>query len=166
MDTLSRKQQSKYNQLVKDLEIFKRSAKKTGKTLEKYLTDLKLEPEIATQLAVKAQQIEDISKARSETIAEVAKNHKNIPVPPSESNEFIFKSKPEEKMKDAIKGRVLDIIKWGIIIIFVSVAFKFLGPKYYFSVSEKGGELYRCNSITGQVERWDGRYEKSWIYLE
>lgn len=153
METLSRKQQSKYNRLVKDLHIFKKSAQKTGKTLERYLTDLNLEPEIAAKIAIKAQEIK-----------EVAKDHKNTPKPLSETKNYVFKSKPEAKMKDTIKERLLDVIKWGIIIIFISIAFYILYPKYYFT-GPKGHIWYRCNSVNGQVEYWD-RTTKSWIMRE
>ena len=160
METLSRKQQSKYNRLVKDLETFVRSAQKTGKTLETYLTDLNLEPEIAAKLAIKA-----------EKIKEVVEKHKISPEPSSgipelysENQEGNLGSKIEVKMQDVIKQWMADILKWAIIIIFVSYAFYLLYPKYYFT-GPNNNILYRCNSINGQVEQWN-RTTEDWTVLE
>ncbi len=123
------------------VEQDKRIEKYKRKSAGKVVTQL--EPEIAANLASKAQKIK-----------EVAKNHNNTPEPLSETKEYIFESKTKSKMKDAVKEKLLDVIKWGIIIFFISIAFYLIFPKYSFRGPD-GYVWYRCNSITGQVEKWD-----------
>jgi len=51
-----------------------------------------------------------------------------------------------------MKGRLLDIIKWSLIIIVGAVAFYLVYPKYYFGVNEAGRIVSRGNKIEGKVE--------------
>ena len=57
-----------------------------------------------------------------------------------------------------MKERILDILKWAVIILIAGVAFYVLYPKYHFHVRmDKRG-----NKITGVVEKWDSETGR-WI---
>ncbi len=51
-----------------------------------------------------------------------------------------------------IKEMLPDIIKWSLIFIIAGIVFYVAFPKYHFT-SIKGRPIYRCNKITGNVER-------------
>lgn len=59
-----------------------------------------------------------------------------------------------------MKERLLDVIKWGLIIVIAAIAFYIVYPKYYFG--DTGGKINsRGNKITGGVELlWDGKWER------
>jgi hypothetical protein len=48
-----------------------------------------------------------------------------------------------------MKERLLDVMKWGLILMIAGAVFYIVCPKYYFKLP------HRCNQITGQVEQWD-----------
>jgi hypothetical protein len=60
-----------------------------------------------------------------------------------------------------MKERLFDVIKWWLILIMAGIVFLAVYPKYYFT-GPKGHALYRCNKISGKVERWD-RSTSIWI---
>jgi hypothetical protein len=49
-----------------------------------------------------------------------------------------------------MKERLLDVIKWGLILIIAGVVFYMAYPKYYFN--SDGGLWTRGNKMTGKVE--------------
>jgi hypothetical protein len=62
--------------------------------------------------------------------------------------------------------KILDVIKWGLILIIAGAVFYVVCPKYYFD-----GPAIRCNKITGKVEVYDakksdwrelGKHESAW----
>ena len=63
-----------------------------------------------------------------------------------------------------MKERLLDVIKWGLILIIAGAVFYVVCPKYHF---EKEG-LRRFNRITGHSERWDphGNKRGVWVTME
>lgn len=67
-----------------------------------------------------------------------------------------------------MKERLLDVMKWGLIIIITGAVFYVVCPKYYFSGPE-GRILFRCNKITGQIEwlhKGDRNYwEGEWVVV-
>jgi len=62
-----------------------------------------------------------------------------------------------------MKERLLDIVKWGLIIIIAGAVFYNVCPKYYFGHSSgRDFILSRGNKITGQVE-WLHKGDKSYF---
>lgn len=59
-----------------------------------------------------------------------------------------------------MKERLLDIIKWGLILIIAGAIFYLVCHKYYFLVRNP---KIRCNKITGNVE---GLVGERWISLK
>lgn len=57
-----------------------------------------------------------------------------------------------------------DIIKWSVILVIAAVLFYVVFPKYKF-MGPKGLPLYRCNSVTGEVEAWH-LSKKTWTSPE
>jgi hypothetical protein len=49
-----------------------------------------------------------------------------------------------------MKERLLDVIKWGLILIIAGAVFYVVCPKYYFA-TQNGIPFFKCNKITGQV---------------
>ena len=63
-----------------------------------------------------------------------------------------------------MKERILDIIKWGVIIVIGALAFYLVYPKYYFSSDPSGTIHNRGNKFTGKVEEFKYDYGKGkWI---
>ena len=52
-----------------------------------------------------------------------------------------------------MKERLLDVIKWGIIIVIGAIAYYIVCPKYYFSDYNGIAIMEKGNMITGSVER-------------
>lgn len=52
-----------------------------------------------------------------------------------------------------MKERLLDVIKWGLILVIAGAVFYVVYPKYTFK-GRQGGVWFRCNKMTGEVERW------------
>jgi len=63
------------------------------------------------------------------------------------------------KDKSAMKERLLDVIKWGLILIIGGVVFYMVCPKYELKI--QGAVLYRVNKVVGQLEFWDLK-DKTW----
>jgi hypothetical protein len=68
----------------------------------------------------------------------------------------------EKKGGHMMKERFLDVVKWGLILVIAGgvfyQTFSLTYPNTYpkFEFFKGGGELqwYRCNKITGEIERW------------
>lgn len=55
-----------------------------------------------------------------------------------------------------MKERLLDIFKWGIVIIIIAIAFYIVAPTYFFmSFGNSDRYVYKCNKITGKIEVQD-----------
>ena len=53
-----------------------------------------------------------------------------------------------------MKGVLLDVMKWGLILIIAGVVLYLVFPKYHFA-GRLGIVEYRCNKMTGKVEHWN-----------
>jgi hypothetical protein len=62
-----------------------------------------------------------------------------------------------------MKERLLDIIKWGLIIIIAGAVYYAVSPKYFFMIDR--GRTYKCNKLTGHVWCWYYRGDE-WIELK
>ena len=58
-----------------------------------------------------------------------------------------------------MKERLLDVIKWGLVLVIAGAIFYVVCPKYDF-MPIQGIPYFRCNKITGYVEIWEE--EKGW----
>ena len=64
-----------------------------------------------------------------------------------------------------MKERLLDVIKWGLILVIAGAVFYVVCPKYYFELHPK--TFIRANKITGKVEGFFERDEfKAWRELK
>lgn len=50
-----------------------------------------------------------------------------------------------------MKERLLDVVKWGLILIIAGAVFYLVSPKYYFG-NDSGRIFSRANTITGKIE--------------
>ena len=60
-----------------------------------------------------------------------------------------------------MKERLLDVIKWGLILVMAGAIFYIVSPKYDFSTQASGLAVHRYNKIAGdwkvrhlQAEKW------------
>ena len=53
-----------------------------------------------------------------------------------------------------MKERLLDVVKWGLVLLIAGLIYCVVCPKYYFT-GPRGVPMFRCNKITGVVELWD-----------
>jgi hypothetical protein len=70
-------------------------------------------------------------------------------------------SKSNYNKAQNMKAKLLDVIKWGLILIIAGATFYIVWPKYDFSTQAQGLAVYRYNKITGT---WKMRtlYTKKW----
>jgi len=56
-----------------------------------------------------------------------------------------------------MKERLLDVIKWGLVLIIAGAVFYVVYPRYEFGYSERGIGIpfFRCNTLTGEVEKYN-----------
>ena len=54
-----------------------------------------------------------------------------------------------------VKQSLLDLFKWGLILVIAGAVFYMVFPRYNFSTTLQGVVLLRCNTITGEVEAWN-----------
>ena len=53
-----------------------------------------------------------------------------------------------------MKERLLDVIKWGLILMIAGAILYFISPKYDFEgISFSGGGLFKCNKFTGEIKK-------------
>lgn len=50
-----------------------------------------------------------------------------------------------------MKERLLDVMKWGLILLIAGAVFYVVYPKYHFG-GPQGTPMFRCNKITGLIE--------------
>ncbi|SPD75695.1 hypothetical protein PITCH_A720035 [uncultured Desulfobacterium sp.] len=63
---------------------------------------------------------------------------------------LLFKRQVIEVMKE----RLLDIIKWGLILVIAGAILFFVFPKYDFeAISYGSGGLFKCNKFTGEIKK-------------
>ena len=56
-----------------------------------------------------------------------------------------------------MKERLLDVIKWSLILVVAGMVFYVVCPKYHFMENDIGLVVCRGNKITGEVESTTGR---------
>jgi hypothetical protein len=54
-------------------------------------------------------------------------------------------------MSENIKKEIASALKWALIIVVASIAYKNIAPNYYFM--RQGHDFYRGNKVTGTVEQ-------------
>ena len=62
-----------------------------------------------------------------------------------------------------MKETLLDVMKWGLILVIAGVVLYIVFPKYHFA-GRLGAVEYRCNTMTGKVESWSPK--EGWKVLE
>lgn len=63
-----------------------------------------------------------------------------------------------------MKERLLDVAKWGLILVIAGVVFYVMYPKYYFGKYGSSNRLFKGNKITGKVEYFSS-WESGWREL-
>lgn len=84
----------------------------------------------------------------------IEESHQPSPFGLSRRSDVHIKEKIVGVGMDSMKERLLDIIKWGLILIIAGIVYYVVCPKYEFGYRENGFVYSRCNKMTGNVEMY------------